>query len=433
MTVTHGKHINALQAGHSVRLEKIEHGGSLEARRLPSGAVMLYWRHTEGGRTTREPLGAYDSSAPPKSTSPTARGYSVTAALVAARDLAKRNAETPGGLRADRERQEAAERVERAAAAAREKYTLRALCDEYCDWLKKREKPSHKDARNIFGNHLPAALGATPAASVDKRQIVEALRKLTEAGKASTARKMRAYLRAAYACAVKADSDAALPSAFIAFGVTTNPVESTAAIRSKADKNPLCVADLRRYWNTLQDEPGAIGAALRLHVLSGAQRVAQLARVHERDLSAETMQLWDSKGRRQEPRAHLLPLTKAMRAELAKLSRKGYALSTDGGATPMHPTSVSAWAAEVGKRAKIEHFQLKRVRSGVETALAAVGIPLHIRGQLQSHGISGVQATHYDAHEYLQEKRAALEALHRLLERKESKNVTPIGAKRRAA
>lgn len=433
---THGQTINAIPPGGSASLEKIDFGGALEARRLPSGAVYLYWRFTSDGRTERVKIGPYDSSAPPKSLEPTKLGYSVKAAQVAASALAKRNAETPGGLRAERKRQDAAQEADRKAAAARERYTLQALCDEYCDWLEKREKGSHKDARNIFANHLTREfpdLATTPAAQVEKRQIVEALRKLTEAGKASTARKMRAYLRAAYACAVKADSDAALPAAFIAFNVTTNPVESTAAIRAKADKNPLSLADLRRYWSALQVEPGAIGAALRLHVLSGAQRVAQLTRVHERDLSAETMRLWDQKGRRQEPRAHLLPLTKAMRAELAKLSPKGYALSTDGGATPMHPTSVSAWAAEVGKRAKIEGFQLKRVRSGVETALAAAGIPLHIRGQLQSHGISGVQATHYDAHEYLQEKRKALEALRNLLERKEAKNVTPINAKKRAA
>jgi hypothetical protein len=416
-----------------VRLEKIAHGGTVEASRRASGKVLFYWRHTEGGKTERMPIGPYDSSAPPRSVKPTPRGYSVEAAKEAARELAKRNAETPGGLRAEREHQRKQAEAEAAGRAAREKYTLKGLCTEYCDWLERQGKSSHRDARNIFDNHLldpDPALAATPANQVEKRQIVEAVRKLIEAGKASTARKLRSYLRAAYACAVKADSDPALPSAFIPFAVTMNPVESTAAIRSKADKNPLSLAELRKYWTGLKNEPGAIGAALRLHVVSGGQRIAQIARLHERDIATQTLQLLDPKGKRAQPRPHLLPITKPMREELDRLAKTGYKLSTDGGKTPMHPTSLTAWAADVARRAKIEGFQLKRVRSGIETRLAELGIPLHIRGQLQSHGISGVQAVSYDAHEYVPEKRAALEALHRLLEREPAKKA-PQGSSRR--
>jgi hypothetical protein len=435
VATTHGQAINALQPGKSLRLVKVEYGGSLEARRLASGGVAFYWRHTEGGKTERTPIGTYDAAAPPKSLEPTSRGYSVAAALEAARALAKKNSQVPGGLRAERERQQAATALEKKAQEARSKYTLEALCDEYCAWLKARGKASWREAEILFSNHVVSALpdlAATPAAEVEKRQIVEAVRKLTDAGKQATARKLRSYLRAAYATATRADSDASVPSTFIAFNISSNPVESTAAIRGKADKNPLTIPELRRYWEALKSETGPMDAALRLHLLSGGQRIAQLARVHARDAGGDTMKLLDPKGKREEARVHLLPITKSMRAELEHLAHIGHALSADGGKTAMHPTSLSARASEVGKKAKIEGFQLKRVRSGVETALAAAGFPLHIRGQLQSHGISGVQATHYDAHEYLPEKRKALDALHALLERKEAKNVTPIGSKKRA-
>jgi hypothetical protein len=428
VTPTPGQLIGQLGVDQSVRLEKIEHGGSLEARRLKSGNVALYWRYTEAGKTDRMPIGTYDPSAPPKSLKPTARGYSIAAARETARDLAKRNAETPGGLRADRQRKEAAAQAAAAVQAARAKYTLQALCTEYCNWLKRQGKVSHSDARNIFKNHLldpSPGLAALPASQIEKRQVIEPIRKLTEAGHASTARKLRSYLRAAYACAVKADSDAALPSGFSAFGVMANPVDGTAAIKTKADKNPLSLADLRKYWEALKHEPGVIGAALRLQVLSGGQRVAQLARLHERDISTNDLRLLDPKGKRSEPRPHLLPITKQMRLELGKMPEHGYKLSTDGGATAMHPTSITAWASDVARRAKINGFQLKRVRSGIETRLAELGIPLHIRGQLQSHGISGVQATSYDAHTYLNEKREALQILYGLL-------VRPLPKKARA-
>ena len=51
------------------------------------------------------------------------------------------------------------------------------------------------------------------------------------------------------------------------------------------------------------------------------------------------------------------------------------------------------------------------MRSGVETLLAARGVGQEIRGRLQSHGVSGVQAKHYNAHDYLPEKLAALKLL----------------------
>ena len=46
--------------------------------------------------------------------------------------------------------------------------------------------------------------------------------------------------------------------------------------------------------------------------------------------------------------------------------------------------------------------------STVETQLASMGVHKDIRAQLLSHGISGVQAAHYDRYEYINEKRTAL-------------------------
>jgi integrase len=416
---TAGQRLRELPKGKSLVLEKIPGGGSLEARRLSSEAIQFYWRYTSDKKTERIPIGLYDSSAPPKSLSRSNRGFSIAAALECARELAKANQSTPGGLRAERKRQEAKREQEAAFKAAREKYSLKSLCLDYCAWLKKQGKWSHKEALNIFENHLFKAVpktAAKPAAEVEKREIVAAVRMLTEAGKGATARKLRSYLRAAYACAVKADSDATLPSSFISYDVPMNPVEATAAIRGTIDKNPLSGAELRRYWKALANEEGVIGAALRLHVVTGGQRLAQLARLCAGEgVTDSEIKLVDPKGKRAQPREHLLPLTRAIRDELRRLPTSGFALSTDGGKTAMHPSSLSKWAAEVGRRAGIKDFQLKRVRSGIETMLAAARVDKQTRGQLQSHGIGGVQDTHYDAHTYMPEKQRALQVLYRML------------------
>ena len=41
--------------------------------------------------------------------------------------------------------------------------------------------------------------------------------------------------------------------------------------------------------------------------------------------------------------------------------------------------------------------------------MAALGISTDVRAQIQSHGLGGIQARHYDRHEYMPEKCAALE------------------------
>jgi integrase len=419
MKTTYGKRISELQIGQSAVLEKIASGGSVEARRLRSGAVMFYWRHTENTRTERIPIGHYDSSASPKSLKQSARGYSVLAAIEAARDLAKENQATPGGLSQARERERAAREAEAATSQARAKYTLEALCGTYVSWLERQGKSSSAEARLLFRNHLLTPypdLALRTASTVSKREIVTAMRRLTEKGQMATARKLRSYLRAAYACALRADSDAVLPSAFVAFEIASNPVEATAPVKNQSAKNPLPAEDLRAYWAELQSEPGVIGAALRLHVLTGGQRPTQLARLRRQDVTIEAIRLLDPKGKRSEPRSHMLPITQPIREELSSLAPGAFLLSTDDGRTSMSPSSLTNWAAAVAARAGIAGFQLKRVRSGIETLLAQAGVPLHIRGQLQSHGVGGVQERHYDGHEYLPEKSKALATLHRLLQ-----------------
>jgi hypothetical protein len=45
-----------------------------------------------------------------------------------------------------------------------------------------------------------------------------------------------------------------------------------------------------------------------------------------------------------------------------------------------------------------------------ETMLAKMGISKDLRAQILSHALSGVQDRHYDKHQYIEEKRKALEA-----------------------
>ena len=71
----------------------------------------------------------------------------------------------------------------------------------------------------------------------------------------------------------------------------------------------------------------------------------------------------------------------------------------------------------VSTREARQGFELRDLRRTCETMLAAMGVSKDIRAQLQSHGLSGVQQRHYNRHEYMLEKRAALEKWGRQLDR----------------
>ncbi len=114
----------------------------------------------------------------------------------------------------------------------------------------------------------------------------------------------------------------------------------------------------------------------------------------------------------QGPRAHVLPLLRKAASVVQEFERHGeYVMTITKGRRPIEATTVTGWAHDAVGDAIVD-FQLKRIRSGVETLLAANGISREIREHLQSHGLTGVQARHYDGHDYMPEKRHALEALH---------------------
>jgi integrase len=402
---------------------RLERGGALQGRRLASGAVQLYWRFTHDGRRYREAIGVYDASAPPKKLQPTARGYGIAAALEKCRELAVLHADhaAAGGLRGLKAEQQRAVKAQQENLAEQSRRTLSKLLDTYVAYLKAVGRRSHVDARQIFDRHAiepwPRVANA-PAANLTPDQVLDMLRRLIEAGKGRTANKLRSYLRAAFQCGLDVRVDASIPMAFKAFAVSANPVALTRRSPQfdRADKRPFSVAELRTYWHLIAERPGREAAALRLHLLTGGQRIEQFVRLRWADVGESALTLFDGKGRPgQGPRAHQIPLLPQARADLGSFKRAGeFAISTTAGKKAISVRTLAGWAQDLVGDA-IEGFQLKRIRSGVETLLAAQGVSREIRGHLQSHGLTGVQARHYDGHDYMPEKSMALETLVRAI------------------
>ena len=303
------------------------------------------------------------------------------------------------------------------------KFTLANLLTAYCDYLQALGRKSYRDARSIFNLHVVEAwpdMASLPANAVTGEQVADMMRRVIELGKGRTANKLRSYMRSAYQVARASRTKASIPLAFKAYNVRVNPASDTEPDESanKPDKNPLGAAELRAYWQSIKPLPGFVGAVLRLHLLTGGQRIEQLCTLLTANVSDNSIILFDGKGRPgKAPRPHTVPLIPAAAAALLDCRPIGaYAISTDGGKSHLAATTLSEWAKAPALLAGIPVFTAKRIRSGVETLLASLRISTDIRGRLQSHGISGVQARHYDGHDYMDEKRHALETLFTLLD-----------------
>jgi integrase len=416
--------IKSLNGGAFVTLHsRLDRGGALQARKLANGAVQLYWRYSHAGKTNREPIGVYDPAAPPKKLQPTPRGYGVAAALEKCRELADVHAARAdtGGLREAKAEKRKTFLVQKAVEAEKSTRTLHKLLDAYVAHLKAQGRRSYVDADQIFKRHVTEtwpAVAEAPAVDLTPDQVLDMLRRLIEAGKGRTANKLRSYIRAAYQCALDVRTTASIPVVFKAFGVVFNPAAQTRRSPQfdRADKRPFSKVELRAYWKLIAGRPGSEAAALRLHLLTGGQRIEQFVRLRWTDVADDAITIFDGKGRPgQGPRPHQIPLLRSSRADLALLKREGeFAISTTTGKKAISVRTLAGWAhAVVGD--SIEGFQLKRIRSGVETLLAAHGVSREVRGHLQSHGLTGVQARHYDGHDYMSEKRLALDILSREL------------------
>lgn len=333
------------------------------------------------------------------------------------------------------ERQQQAEKTAKDNADKEaSQFTLRSLLNDYVARQEELGKQSAKDARSIFALHVFEPwpkVADLPANLVTGEQIGDMMRRLFESENGRTANKLRSYVRAAFALAKDARAKASIPIKFKRYNIRFNPADDTKpeASSNLPDKRPLSMDELRVYWEAIKEMDGIKGAVLRLHLLTGGQRIAQLVKLHTSDIQEGTIgegyiTIFDGKGKQgTPPRPHTIPLTDGAADALLRCEPRGdYALSTDAGVTHVGATTLGKWAKDAAP-ACLEDFTAKRIRSGVETALASARISKDIRGRLQSHGVSGVQDRHYDGHDYMLEKFEALETLLRLLEEPERSNV----------
>ncbi|MBP7765315.1 MAG: integrase family protein [Syntrophaceae bacterium] len=303
-------------------------------------------------------------------------------------------------------------------AQAKKRYTLKALLEAYTDHLESQGKiKSARAARSVVKVHILDAdpsLSEKPATSITSHDIAALIRRTREKGKDRTAGILRSTISAAYNAGRRALFDTDLPSGLIKFRIGNNPVDPIPTIPVNAGNRVLTQEELKKYMGAFTDS--IIDMALKLALFSGGQRMAQTLRAEVTDWNPDSkvLRLFDPKGKRRTPREHLLPLgpvAASIVSELVKQAQEKdskWLFPSGKKRTPIHVSMPGPRVTEIAEKIGAGAFDLRDVRRTVETMLAGMGVSRDIRAQLLSHGISGVQAQHYDRHEYLKEKHLSL-------------------------
>ena len=433
-----------------------------------SGAAAWYYRHGPRGRQEDYPLGPCDPEGKRGLSLAQARGEAATltrlilsgvpslSAHFAAEEVAKQAAEAA---------QCEAEARAKADAERRATRTLRALVQAYADHLRSQGKPSWRRALNSPARHVPAEILDMPAADVRAEHLLPTLRRLIDTktarspdGKGTAARLLRAHLRAAYALALSADADPTLPDSLRDFGVELNPLDRIPARGfarfNRAGERALSWPEVISYRKQIETlDAGPVRDALMLQLLLGGQRFSQLVRVRgaDVDLHGGTVRLFDPKGKRTQPRRHILPLQgRALELVKRRIESAIWTPKKDTAKAPAAPSAAdrpllshrdrlpldTVSIAHVGRdvaAAMLESgearapFKLADIRRTCETLLAGMRVPRDVRAHLLSHGLGGVQEVHYVRHDFLPEMREALEAWEARLY---ADNVVPLAERR---
>lgn len=326
--------------------------------------------------------------------------------------------------------------------------TFGEMMTAYADMLEAAGKASARNVRNAIKKDLELAfpkLWKKPADEITIDDCVAIIGKLHDKGSPRQADKVRSYIKSAFTAAINARGNVKAPKAMRDMRLTQNPAAMIQKVAgsSQASDRALTLAEFRAYWRRIQELEEPRRSVAMLHVLTGGQRMQQLARVTLADIDRDAMlmRMSDGKGRREKPREYWVPLLPQALECIDLITGAGqYVFSSNGGVSPMHISYLSDIAKTVcSEMAEAEelhgaHFTGKVIRATIETRLmkAPYRVSSDVLARLLSHGLGGVQAKHY-AHDAMHEEQVeALEKLWRLLNEEAEPSAQVIELRARA-
>ena len=292
------------------------------------------------------------------------------------------------------------------APPAYDPLTYKELANLYVERHLKPNLRSWRDVRSSLLKHSAVQhLFGKQAASITRRELVEVIDGIAAAGTPQAAINVLRRLKMLFNWALDRDL------------IPINPCERIRAPAKTGERDRvLTVAETAAVWKASHQLPTPYGEMYRMFLLTG-QRRSEVATMCWGEVAGHVWTIPRHKVKKDRP--HTVPLTGTaleILAGLAKLPRviddNGFVFTTTGG------KSASSNFAKIKRTmdnlSGVTGWTIHDIRRTVRSRLAELGVPREVARKILNHEDGKVDRI-YNRHEYLAEKREALEKWEKML------------------
>lgn len=319
------------------------------------------------------------------------------------------------------------QRREQREAARQQAGTLRTVVGQFITRYAKKHNRSWAETERIFERYVMSQWGDRSIFDISRLDVTELLDGIEENNGPVMADRTLAAVRKLFNWYATRDDKFASP---VVRGMARTKPKDRARERTLDD------AEIRALWTALDKSPRPFAGIVRA-LLFTAQRRDEVAGMERHEIARDA-QAWTIPAKRYKTkRDHVVPLTQAVREiidaqphlkiryDAGKLVESCYVFSTHGkapfsGFTKAKTALDKAMLDELQKltqaagqdeaKVKLVPWTLHDLRRTAKTLMTRNGVPHFHADRVLGHVIPGVGGT-YDRHDYLNEKRKALEAL----------------------
>jgi integrase len=290
----------------------------------------------------------------------------------------------------------------REANIARHSDTFINVRRRFIDLEMKPNVKNWKTVESTLRLHVEPYWAAKPVADIRRRDVHELFDGYVAVGKVAIAVEVRKHLFRFFKWCVSREIIVANPMADLDRG----------DVRQNKDRaHQLTDAEIKAVWYAAGGLGYPFGPLHQLLILTG-QRRNEWANAKWSEIDATARTLTVPKERHKSKRGHAVPLSDAAWAileTLPKWNEGEYLFSTTGGVKPVSGFSKTKERLDKASGLSVDFRPFHDYRAACETRLASLGFNQDVRDAVLGHAKPGLQRV-YNLHEYMSEKRAALDA-----------------------
>lgn len=282
--------------------------------------------------------------------------------------------------------------------------TYAQLVDSYTDLHLTPNTRSGADIRASLLHKSLKHLLTRPVSGITKRELIDVIDAIMATGKQQSAVNILRRLKMVFNWA--ADRDL----------ITVNPCERIRPPAKTVERDRVLTnQEIAAVWAASFQLPSPFGEMYRVFMQTG-QRRTEVSTMRWSEIEDDVWTIPREKVKKDRP--HTVPLTGSAQAIISGLAERpqfgadGFIFSTTGGAS----SSTNFWKMKlaIDELSGVTGWTIHDIRRTVRSKLAELGIPREVARKVLNHEDGKVDRI-YNRHEYLAEKREALERWERML------------------